>query len=420
MVLVTAGATDDTMCTQIMFTFLKPKSKRIYLDYASATPVARDVYEAMQPFWQTHFANPSSIHKEGVVARQAISDARTALARSLSVRPTGVVFTASGTESNNLAIFGLIEARRALGVSYSEMEIISSPIEHPSVSAVLTALQQKGVTIHYLPVDNEGKVVLSKLTDLLSNNTVLVTVAYVNSEIGVVQDIATIARVVRAYETKHSVRICVHTDAAQAPLWLSCNLSSLQVDVLSLDAGKCYGPKGVGILAFRHKVALEPYLYGGGQEFGLRSGTENTPLIIGASVALVRAQREYADQAKRVTLLRDYLLEAVLTIPGVTVNGSRTARVANNINISIAGVEAEFAVISLDAEGIAVATKSACSSGTGGGSAVVRAISGDQARAETTLRITLGRETTRQEIDTLLRFLRKHIEKVRSATTLLT
>jgi cysteine desulfurase len=396
-----------------MLNWLSPKTKRVYLDYAAASPVSEAVAQAMAPYWQTDFANPSSIHLEGVRARRAVDEARLQLARMLHIKPEHVVFTGNGTESNNLMLFGLVEALVRSGRSYKDMEIISTAIEHPSIAEALSLLAQKGVCIKTAAVSAEGIVDTQSIHDLLSEKTVLVTVSYVQSEIGVVQPIAAIARAVRAYERTHHQRIVVHTDAAQAPLWLPCQLDSLQVDAISLDAGKCYGPKGVGVLAWHNNLTLAPHLYGGGQEFGLRSGTEHTPLIVGAATALVGAQERYKEVAERVTVVRDTALQELLTIPGLVLNGSATHRVANNINVSIEGVNAEFAVISLDQAGFAIATKSACSGATGGGSTVIKAISGDNERADTSLRITLGTSTTAGEVHSFIEALKFHVAKVR-------
>ncbi|MCA9361620.1 cysteine desulfurase [Candidatus Kaiserbacteria bacterium] len=396
------------------------RSKRVYLDYAAATPVRKEIKKAIQAYFDVDFANPSAIHKEGVRARRAVEKARLAVARSVGARPEDVIFTASGTESNNLALFGVCESVNQSGVAYDDMEIITTAIEHPSVSAVIEILKAKGVTVKYLPLDETGQVIVSEIKSLLTPKTILVTVAYVNSEIGVVQPISAISRVIKAFEKDYSNKIVFHVDGAQAPLWLSCHINSLKSDLLSLDAGKCYGPKGVGILIKRHGVDVSPYIYGGGQENNIRSGTENTPLIVGASLALVEAQQNYQARADRVSLLRDGLIEKLLKIEGVVLNGSPEKRVANNVNVSVAGVPSEFAVVSLDEAGFAIATKSACSGATGGGSAVIRHIYNDDLRAETTLRITLGEETTKRELDNFFDALKKHIEETRVSHSFLT
>lgn len=403
-----------------MFSWLSPKANRVYLDYAAASPVSAAVERAMAPYWQTEFANPSSIHAEGVRARRAIDEARLSLARVLHIKPEHVVFTGNGTESNNLLIFGVIEALVQSGRPYEEMEIITTELEHPSVTEALAHVAKRGVCIKNAAVSAEGLVDVASLTALLSPKTVLVTMSYVQSEIGVVQPVAAIARAVRAYERDTQQRIVVHTDAAQAPLWLPCQLDSLQVDAISLDAGKCYGPKGVGVLAWHGNLALTPQHYGGGQEFGLRSGTEHTPLVVGASTAIVAAQQQYKEVAERTTALRDTCIKALLTIPELVLNGSATSRVANNINVSIKGVNAEFAVISLDQAGFAIATKSACSGAAGGGSTVIKAMTGDTERSETSLRITLGIDTNANDLQRFVEALRRHVEKVRTSQQSLT
>ncbi len=392
--------------------FLRPKKKRIYLDYAATTPVRQRVIDAMRPFLRRQFANPSAIHKEGVRARDAVQDARESVGRLLKARPEHVYFTGSGTESNNIAILGTIEARRKQGVAYSDMEVISTPLEHPSVSKTLEHLQSLGVTVHFLEVSSEGLVVIESLEQLLSPKTALVTFAYVNSEIGVVQEVGKIARTVKAHEKRHDVRTYVHTDAAQAPLWLSCELDRLMVDMLSLDAGKCYGPKGVGVLVSRHGVRLSPVVYGGPQEGGLRPATENVAGIVGAAEALRVAQVHREARVQKTTELRNFTIDALLKIEGVVLNGSREHRVANNVNISIAGIDSEFAVVVLDEKGIACSTKSACSGAGGGGSSVVMAISKDEARANSSIRFTFGEETTHTEIRRAVAALQQHVQKI--------
>lgn len=394
--------------------FLKPKKKRIYLDYAAATPVRQSVVHAMQPFFREQYANPSAIHTEGVGARMAVETAREKVGKILKVRSEHVLFTGSGTESNNIAILGTIEASRKEGVVYADMEVVATPLEHPSVSQTLAYLQTLGVQVRYVDVSDEGCIVTESLKNALSPKTKLVTFAYVNSEVGVVQEAGKIARVVRAYEKQHGQRIYVHTDAAQAPLWLSCEMDRLLVDMISLDAGKCYGPKGVGILAMRHGVTLSSVSHGGPQEHGLRPATENVAGIVGAAHALQLAQDAYENRAQKAQRLQNYMIDKLREIDGVVLNGSRDQRVANNINISIPGIDSEFAVVVLDEKGIACSTKSACSGASGGGSSVVMAITNDEARATSSIRFTLGEETTQAEVRKAIAELGKHIAKMRS------
>jgi len=370
----------------------------VYLDHAAATPLQPAVRAVMQTAEATYPANPSAVHKEGVAARHAIETARDRLALTLGIRPAGIVFTASGTESNNLAIIGSVHARHKAGVTYTNMEVLTTKLEHPSVSEAVSHLVSLGVKVQYLAVDSCGRVRLDSLRSLLSPKTVLISLAYVNSEIGTIQPLGKLARAIRAYEKETGVQIVLHADGAQAPFWLPCAMSKVPVDILTLDAGKCGGPKGVGVLAARHGVALTPILFGGPQESGLRPATENTPGILGATEAIVLAQERYELTAKLVASLRDELLNALLKCSGVILNGGRKDRIANNINISVPGLDSEFLVISLDVVGIACSTKSACAGGSGGGSAVVQAITGNAAAATSTLRLTLGPATTKADI----------------------
>ncbi len=388
--------------------------KRVYLDYAAATPMLPEVQKIITETYN-FFANPSAIHKEGVEARRLLEAARLKLGRLLKVRPEGVVFTGNGTESNNLAIYGLLRKLRESGKEFSDMAVISTQLEHPSITKVLEHLEELGVEVRYVKVEESGLVSISSFNDLLDEKVVLVTLAYVNSEIGVVQPVSKLARTVKKFNQVSDTNIKVHTDAAQAPLWLPCQFDVLGVDMLSLDAGKCNGPKGVGVLALRHGVQLSGVLLGGGQEFGLRSGTENLPQILGSVEAIVLAQEGREERSAAVATLRDELIKALQAIDGVVVNGSLENRVANNVNVSISGVDGEFAVISMDEAGFAISTKSACSGAGGGGSKVVETISGDAARAATTLRITLGPENTKADITHFVAALSTHVDQVREA-----
>ena len=404
-----------------MFGFGEKKKRSIHLDYASTTPVRTEVLEAMLPYFGNEWANPGAIYKAGVHAREVVEEARTRIARMLRIRPRGVIFTSGGTEANNHAIIGVVEALHKAGRAYSTMEIVTTEIEHASVLAVCDVLKERGVRVHYAPLSKEGLIEHAQFSNILSSRTVLVTLAYANSEIGVVQDIKKITRTVRAHNVAHKTLTLVHLDAAQAPLWLPCEMDMLGVDLLSLDSGKCYGPKGAGVLAVRHGVILAPLMHGGGQEGGLRSGTENVPLIVGCTKALLLAQAAWESRARTTCILRDSMFELIATeIPEAVVNGSRESRIANNVHISIPGVDAEFAVITLDHHGVNVSTKSACGARKGGGSAVVRTLTGDESLATSTIRFTLGEETTQGELRKAIVLLREHVEKVRQSVISLT
>ena len=386
------------------------KTKRIYLDYAAATPLRREVWQVMKPYLEGNFANASAIYEEGVVARRAVESARAEVAKALAVRPEDVTFTGNGTESNNLAIWGLIRAMSKANVPYSEMEIISTAVEHPSVKKVLEEVAELGITVLLAPVDSDGIVDKNEFRNLLSAKTRLVTIAYANSETGVVQDINELGRIVKDFERANNIPIPFHTDASQAALWLPCQLEALSVDLLTLDAGKCYGPKGLGVLVHRRSVSLTNAIQGGAQESGLRPGTENVAAIVGGARAISIAQKDWRTRATSVMKLRDYLIKELLKLPGVTLNGSATSRLANNVNISLSQVDTEYLVITLDANGIAASTKSACSGADGAGSAVVYAMTGDTERAEATLRLTLGEATTMKELKLAISAIKNHLE----------
>lgn len=393
--------------------------KRIYLDFAAATPLDPAVGAAMRPWERLWYANPSAIHQEGVRARLAIEDARQNVARVLGIRPEGVLFTGSGTESNNLAILGYIKyLARERGVAYRDMEIITSPIEHPSIGSLLPIITATGVTVRMVSVDSEGKISPEALRAQLNEKTVLVIFSYANSEIGVIQPVARLARVVREAEKQFGTKIKIHLDGAQAPLWLPCEMARLGVDTCALDAGKCFGPKGVGVLAVRGEVSLLPIMYGGGQEFGLRPGTEAVASIVGAATALVRAQAGYAARSAKVALVRDAAIDMLhVELPGVILNGPVAAdRLANNINISLPGFDTEYAVVYLDTYGVAASTKSACAGAGGGESLVVKAISDDSVRARATIRFTLGPKSTTTEVMRAIAILKRFCVKMAPLT----
>jgi cysteine desulfurase len=276
------------------------------------------------------------------------------------------------------------------------------------------------VNVIYADVTSEGLIDTNTLKAHLSSKTVLVCYAYVNSEIGTIQPTTRIARIIREAQKQWGTQVYIHVDAAQAPLWVPCALDQIGADSIALDAGKCYGPKGVGVLAFIHGVTFAPLFFGGGQEQGLRPSTLNTPLIVGCAEALCIAQDSYKERAKAVCTLRNEFITQLLSIPNCVLNGTQTERVANNVNVSIEGVDAEFAVISLDEKGVACATKSACGSGKGDGSSVVRAISHDDARARSTIRFTLGEDTTARDLEATVAILDAHVAHMREATQYLT
>lgn len=387
-----------------------PQKNNVYLDYAAATPVRREVLKAMSPLWAEDFGNASSIHDYGVRAKKALAGAREEAARTLRVRAEDIIFTSGGTESNNLAILGSVKSMIASGVAPSDIEIISTAAEHPSVSKSLEEAAKLGARVTLAPIDESGRVVAEEFKQLLSPQTRLVTLAYANSETGVVEDIGKLARIVRAFEKENGLTVIVHTDACQAALWLPCGLDSLSVDMMSLDAGKCRGPKGVGILVKRPRVKLSTIAHGGSQENDLRPGTEPLPLIVGAARALSLAQLEYEKLSAAVRPVRDYFITLLESIPGVVVNGSKEHRLANNINVSIPGEDTEFLVVALSAAGISASTRSACSGAGAGVSKVVLDMTRDRERAIATVRFTLSPETTYKDVAYVVKVIKDHLQ----------
>ena len=387
---------------------------RIYLDHAAATPLCPEAVAALRA-GEALVGNPGAIHAEGRAAATAVADARTTIARTLGVRPDAVTFTASGTEANNLALAGYLKALVASGRALSSCTVLTTQLEHPSVLAVLEELREAGLTVRFLPLLDSGRVDLSALSELLTPDVVCISCAYASSEVGVVQPVRAIARAVARQYTDATTRPVIHVDAAQAPYWLSCQCESLGADLLALDAGKCGGPKGVGVLIRRGRVALRPTVHGGGQEAGLRAGTENVAGIMAAAAAIAAAQADWAQRSERVAAVRDAgiaLLPELL--PEAVLNGpSGAERIANNINISLPGYDTEYATIVLDTNGVAVSTKSACAGAGGGESLAVRALTGDAARARSTLRFTLGPATSEHDLHRAFSVLAEHVAAMR-------
>ena len=390
--------------------------KRIYMDNAATTPLDRRVLLAMRPYFSEKFGNPSSIHSEGVAGRKAVESARKSVAKILSARAEEIIFTSGGTESNNLAIFGVVKSLEKKGVPISKMHFITTAIEHSSILECFRELESLGAKVDYALVGEDGLVLPQTIAALLRSETVLVSVGFVNNEIGVVQPILKISKLLRNFAP---TKPFFHSDGSQAPLYFDCSAPRLGVDLLTFDGHKMYGPKGVGSLYIRRTVPLLPILIGGGQERGFRSTTENVPGIVGFARAFEIAAAGREKESARLMALRDYFHSEVLNPPERTedgssvragnagirnkiiVNGSIENRSPNNVNISIPGLDTEFAVLKLDAAGIACSTKSSCL-GSEGGSYVVRALGGQKERAFSTLRFTFGRQTAKKDIDCLI------------------
>jgi cysteine desulfurase len=389
-------------------------SNRIYLDHAAATPMFGAVREVIEPYLGSLWGNASAIHSEGRAMKVTLEASRSLAARILGVQPSGVIFTSGGTEGNNLAMRGVIEMFRHTGIDYKEMEIITTAIEHPATTNTLRYLETLGVVVRTVPIHENGRIILDELKKMVSSRTVLVAISYINSEIGTIERIGHIKRVI----LEKNKRTLLYVDAAQAPLWVPCELSRLKADIMTFDGGKCGGPQGVGILAMAKHIDLAPYTFGGGQERGYRAGTEPIAQIVGMVKALEIAQRDYITRAAQIASIRDEAIVRIQSVlPNVILNGAvGEARVANNINISVERLDSEYAVVIFDTHGVAISTKSACSSAGGGLSAVVLAISNDLDRAASTLRITLGPETSFLDIEYFISILKTEVVPLATKT----
>ncbi len=395
--------------------------KEIYLDNAATTPVREDVIEAMLPYFSDKFGNPSSFHSAGKVAKDAMETSRETIAKILNCRTAEIIFTAGGAESDNLAILGAARANKDYG-----KHIITSKIEHPAVLESCKKLEKEGFEVTYLPVDKEGMVKLDELKKALRKDTILVSIMYANNEIGTIQPIAEITKIIRDYK-KEAPRLrsgdinipFFHTDACQAAGALEMDAARLGVDMLTFNGSKIYGPKSIGVLYIKKGVKVEPLIFGGGQEHKMRSGTENVPAIIGLAKALQLAQADREKENARLIVLRDYFIkEALKNISGARLNGSAKTRLPNNINISVPRVEGEAMVLYLDSYGIYVSTGSACSSASLKPSHVLLALGLSHDMAHNSLRFTLGRKTARADLNYVLEVLPKIIKKLTEISSL--
>ena len=373
----------------------------IYLDHAATTPVRPEVLEAMLPHFTQHFGNPSSIHGVGQEARKALDQARDTVAQVLGCRVGEVVFTSGGTESDNTALKGVAFALRHTG-----NHIVTSVIEHHAVLHTCQQLEQMGFVVTYVPVDREGMVDPDQVAGAVTDRTIMVSVMTANNEIGTIEPVAEVARLVKERATALGRTIVIHTDAVQAAGALDISPNSLGVDMLSLSAHKIYGPKGAGILYIRRGTPFTPLHMGGGQERERRSGTENIPGIVGAAVALRLAAEEMESTTEHARGLRDQLIAGIQErLPQAILNGHPTRRLPNNVNVSFPRVESEPVLLGLDLEGICASSGSACSTASLEPSHVLTAIGLDADMARSSLRLTIGRDNTREDVQRTLEVL---------------
>ncbi|MEM4347126.1 MAG: cysteine desulfurase NifS [Candidatus Altiarchaeota archaeon] len=382
--------------------------RRIYFDHAATTPLDREVLEAMMPYFSDKYGNASSLHLFGREAREAVENSREKIAKIIGASSEEIYFTSGGTESNNLAI---------KGVAFSNKEkkhIITSKIEHHAVLHPCEYLEKNGWKVSYASVNSEGIVCIDEIEKLVSKKTLLISVMHANNEIGTIQPIAEIGEIAKKKD------VLLHSDAVQTVGKIPVNVEKLNVDLLSISGHKFYGPKGVGALYIRKGTKIEAIAHGGGHEHGLRSGTENVPGIVGLAKALELAyERMRNGEAERIERMRDKLIREVLNnIEEVRLNGHEKIRLPNNANFSFYGVEGEALVLKLDAYGIAASTGSACSSHSLEPSHVLIAIGLKPEDAHGSLRITLGKDNTEQEINYFLEILPKIVNELREISVL--
>lgn len=376
---------------------------RIYLDHAATTPVDPAVAQAMQPYLDAVFGNPSAVYRDGQAAQAGVEEARRQVAALLKAEPASIFFTSGGSESDNWAIKGTAFALRARG-----RHLITTAIEHPAVLGTCAFLERCGFEITYLPVDSVGLVDPKALKAAIQDDTILVSVMAANNEIGTVEPIAELAAVA------HAAGVRFHTDAVQACGNVSMDVRALDVDLLSLSGHKFYGPKGVGALYVRPGCKLEPLIHGGEQERGRRAGTENTAAIVGLGAAAALAAADQAADARREAALRDALIAGLTAIPGVRLTGHPERRLPGNASFCFDDLRSEALLTALDLAGIEASGGSACTAGSLNPSHVLTAIGVPENRARNALRLTLGRGTTAKQIEQTVTAVRRIVERLRA------
>ena len=383
--------------------------KKIYLDYASTTPMNPEVVRAMQPYFSEIFGNPSSVHSFGREAVKAVDEARAAVARFIGAKPYEIVFNGGGTEGNNTALKGSAYANRSRGD-----HIITSSIEHHSVLESCGFLERNGFNVTYLPVDSDGMVDPDDVRRAITPRTILISIMHANNEIGTIQPTADIGDIARERG------IPFHTDAVQTIGHIPLSVDDLNIDFLSASAHKFYGPKGTGFLYIRSGARFSPFMHGGLQEKGRRASTHNVPGIVGLGKAAGLAGGRMEDEMRSLVALRDRLINGIFyNVKGHRLNGHPKERLPGNVNLSFTNAEGELLLQQMDEEGIACSTGSACSAESTGPSHVLTAIGLSSDLIAGSLRLTLGKYVTGEDIDYVLEVLPKVIKKVRSLTEFL-
>ena len=381
---------------------------RIYMDNAATTAVSPEVLQAMLPYFTDIYGNPSSIHSTGRDARRAVDAARKQVAAAIGAQPTEIYFTAGGSESDNWAIKGTAFAKRAKG-----NHIITSQSEHHAVLHTCAWLEKQGFEVTYLPVDEFGRVRVEDVEKAITDKTILISIMAANNEIGTLQPITEIGKLAK------SRGILFHTDAVQAMGAIPIDVNAMNIDMLSMSGHKFHGPKGIGVLYVRKGVHPDIFMHGGAQERGQRAGTENLAGIVGIGKAIELATQNLKANAARMSRLRDKLIDGILAeIPDVRLNGHRTERLPNNVNVSIRYIEGEAMLLRLDLAGIAGSSGSACTSGSLDPSHVLLAIGLPHEIAHGSLRLSLGTDTTEEQVDEVLRVLPGIVKDLRAMSVL--
>ncbi|WP_319508723.1 cysteine desulfurase NifS [uncultured Methanolobus sp.] len=381
--------------------------KRIYMDHSATTRVDSLVVDAMLPYFSEMFGNSSSLHSFGMEAAEALSMARKQVAEAIGALPEEIIFTSGGTESDNLAIRGVIPHNSG------KKHVITSVVEHPAVLNTCAYLESMGHDVSYIPVGSEGLVDIEKLEGSIRENTVLISVMHANNEVGTIQPIREIAQIAKKRN------IYFHTDAVQSVGKIPVNVDDLGVDMLSISSHKIHGPKGVGVLYVRKGTFIEPIVFGGNHENGMRSGTENIPGIVGIGKAMTLAQQRLDIDSKHMQQMRDSLIRRVFeSVSDVRLNGHPTQRLPNNVNLSFKYAEGESMLMLLDMKGIAVSTGSACSSKSLKASHVLSSLNIEDDYIHGSLRISLGRENTMEDIDYVVESLKETVLKLREMSAI--
>ncbi len=381
-------------------------TRDIYMDHGATTPLKEEVLQEMLPYLKEIHGNPSSLHRFGREPRKALEKARERVASALGAEPEEIYFTSGGTEANNLAIQGVARALASRG-----RHIITSAVEHHAALDAVEYLGSNGFEVTFLPVDEYGMVDPEEVSSAINDGTILVTIMTANNEVGTLQPVEEIGRICRAKG------VYFHTDAVQAIGHIPFNMEQMPIDMLSLSAHKFYGPKGVGALYVRRKTRVHKLQFGGGQERKLRPGTENVAGIVGLGKAIELVTANVEEKSRNLSRLRDRLVEGLLELPDVRLNGHPTRRLPGNVNVSVFYVEGESLLLSLDMKGIAASSGSACTSGSLEPSHVLMAIGLDHQAAQGSLRFTLGEGNTEEEVDYTTEAMREVVERLRKMSS---